>query len=70
MPPANTLAEQLVRQRTSLGMSQKESAKRIGVDAGTLAKWEQGKREPQGSFLGRVERFLQAGVASGRRRAG
>jgi transcriptional regulator with XRE-family HTH domain len=47
---ANTVAEKLIRQRTSLGLSQKESAKRLGVDASTLAKWEQGKREPQGTF--------------------
>jgi transcriptional regulator with XRE-family HTH domain len=38
LPQATTLAEQLVRQRTSLGLSQKESAERLGVDPGTLAK--------------------------------
>jgi transcriptional regulator with XRE-family HTH domain len=48
----------LVRQRTSIGLSQKESAGRIGVDPATLAKWEQEKREPQGVFLKRVKRFL------------
>lgn len=58
LPKANTLAEQLVRRRTSLGLSQKESAQRIGVDQGTLARWEQGKREPQGEFAKRVEGFL------------
>jgi transcriptional regulator with XRE-family HTH domain len=70
LPAANTLSEQLVRQRTSLGLSQKESAGRIDVDPGTLAKWEQGKREPQGVFLGRVKRFLQDAEAPGARRAG
>jgi transcriptional regulator with XRE-family HTH domain len=68
LPQANTLAEQLVRQRTSLRLSQKESAGRIGVDPATLARWEQGKREPQGVFLGRVKRFLHDGEASGARR--
>jgi len=58
LPEANTLGQQLVRQRTSLGLSQKESAGRIGVDASTLAKWERGEREPAGVFLGRVKRFL------------
>ena len=48
-PAKGTLAEQLVRQRTSLGLSQKESAGRIGVDASTLAKWERGGREPAGT---------------------
>ena len=46
LPQANTVAEKLVRQRTSLGLSQKESAERLGVDPGTLAKWERGERGP------------------------
>jgi DNA-binding transcriptional regulator YiaG len=72
LPQANTLAEQLVRQRTRLGLSQKESAERLGVDPSTLAKWERGEREPAGGFLARVERFLQddAGSRSNSRRAG
>ena len=36
--------ERLVRRRTSLGLSQKEAAKRLGVDPGTLARWERGER--------------------------
>lgn len=39
------------------------------MDPGTLAKWEQGKREPQGAFLGWVKRFLQNEEVSGARRA-
>lgn len=70
LPAANTVAEQLVRQRTSLGLSQKESARGLGVDQGTLAKWEQGKREPQGAFLARVKRFLHEGDEAGARGAG
>src|SRR4051794_10257641 len=64
LPAASTLAEELVRQRTGLGLSQKESAGRIGVDSGTLAKWERGEREPTGAFLGRVNQFLHDGEAS------
>jgi transcriptional regulator with XRE-family HTH domain len=41
----------LIRQRTSLGLSQKESAKRLGIDPSTLASWEQGKKEPTEDFL-------------------
>jgi site-specific DNA recombinase len=70
LPAAHTVAEQLVRQRTSLGLSQKESAGRIGVDPSTLAKWERDEREPTGAFLARVKRFLQEGEVSGSRRAG
>lgn len=39
-------------------LSQEESAKRLGVDPSTLARWERGEREPAGVFLDRVERFL------------
>ena len=70
LPKADTVAEKLVRQRTSLGLSQKESAERLGVDPSTLAQWEQGKRVPQGAFMGRVQRFLQNPDPAGERRAG
>ena len=64
LPQANTVSEQLVRQRTSLGLSQKESAERLGVDPSTLAKWERGEREPAGAFLARVDHFLVQSEAS------
>ena len=64
------LAEQLVRQRTRLGLSQKEFAEHLGVDPSTLAKWEQGRREPQGVFLCWVKRVLQKGDVAATRRAG
>jgi len=70
LPAGKTVAEQLVRQRSSLGLSQKESAKRLDVDPGTLVRWERGEREPTGVFLGRVKRFLQAGEDSVARRVG
>ena len=58
LPEAQTLAGRLVRQRTSMGLSQSESARRIGVDPGTLARWERGEREPLGDLLVRARRFL------------
>jgi DNA-binding transcriptional regulator YiaG len=36
------LGSRLVKHRTSLGMSQGEAAKRLGVDPSTLARWERG----------------------------
>jgi ribosome-binding protein aMBF1 (putative translation factor) len=63
LPTANTLAGRLVRQRTSLGLSQKEMAGRLGVAPGTLARWERGEREPEGALLERVERFLDEAEA-------
>jgi len=46
-----TWGERLVQQRTALGITQAEWARRIGVDQGTLAKWERGDREPKGEML-------------------
>jgi hypothetical protein len=40
LPAATSLAERLVRGRTSMSLSQKESGERLGVDPSTLAKWE------------------------------
>ncbi len=71
LPPATNLAEQLLRRRTTLGLSQKESAACLGVDPGTLAKWERSERVPKGVFLGRVTRFLDdENRRSGTRRTG
>ena len=70
LPIAEGWGDRLVRQRTTLGLSQKESARRIGVDSSTLAKWERGDREPKGRLLIRAERFLQDGELSDARRAG
>ena len=60
LPPAKSMGGRLVRQRTSLGLSQKECAERLGVDSSTLAKWERGEREPAGAFAERAKRFLGA----------
>jgi transcriptional regulator with XRE-family HTH domain len=38
-------------------MSQKVAA-RLGVDPGTLARWERGAREPMGAAPGAVRSFL------------
>src|SRR5687768_14376449 len=62
LPEAATLGERLVRQRTTLGMSQKNAAIEMGVDPATLARWERGEREPTGALLGSVTRFLDESV--------
>lgn len=62
--PGNGLREGLVQCRTVLGMTQKESAKQIGVDQSTLAKWEREERKPAGTFLARVMRFLSKAEAA------
>jgi site-specific DNA recombinase len=60
LPAADGYGARLVRQRTTLGLSQKQSAERLGVDPGTLARWERGERTPAGELLNRVVRFLGA----------
>jgi transcriptional regulator with XRE-family HTH domain len=58
LPPKEDWASRLVQCRTILGLTQKESAHRMGVDPSTLAKWERGKRMPMGEYAARAERFL------------
>lgn len=58
LPPATNLAERLMRHRTSLGLSQKGTAERLGIDPSTLGRWECGEREPTGQFAVRVRRML------------
>ena len=71
LPEAKSWGGRIVRQRATLGLSQKEAALEIGVDPGTLAKWERGEREPAEVLLGRVEMFLDdAEAGSEARRVG
>jgi transcriptional regulator with XRE-family HTH domain len=70
LPEGKTWGERLVRQRTTLGFSQKAAARRLGVDPSTLARWERGEVEPIGKLAARAERFLAAGEAESTRLAG
>jgi transcriptional regulator with XRE-family HTH domain len=64
LPPGTTWAERLVSCRTAMGITQGEAARRIGVDQGTLARWERGVREPTGEFAVRAKRFLATAEAT------
>ena len=70
LPEAEGWGPRLVRYRTTLGITQKEAARHLSVDQGTLARWERGERETAGAFLARVKRFVQNENASRARRAG
>ena len=48
----------LVRHRISLVMTQPESARRVGMDPGTPARWERGERKPIGTFTALVRAYL------------
>ena len=70
LPEVEGLGGRLVRQRTSLGLTQSEAAKLIGIDPSTLARWERGEKAPTGLLQARIERFLKEGDAADTRRAG
>jgi transcriptional regulator with XRE-family HTH domain len=64
LPPGRTWAERLVDGRSALALSRKESAKRIGVDPSTLARWEQGEREAAGVFAVRATHLIATAEAT------
>jgi transcriptional regulator with XRE-family HTH domain len=57
-PKVDVLADRLKRHRTALGFSLRAAAEQIGVDPGTLTRWERGPRQPEGKYLARVFSFL------------
>lgn len=69
LPEANGWGERLVRCRKSLGLSQKEAARRLRVDPSTLARWERGEREPANVLRTRVRRLVSDMEASDSRPA-
>ena len=58
--PSTGWANRLVQCSTVLGLTQKESTKRIGVDARTLDPWKRGEQEPADAFAAVAKRFLAA----------
>lgn len=57
-------------ERTTLGISQKEAARRMGVDPSTLAQWERGEKAPIDRELETVASFLGDDAKLRTRRAG
>ena len=56
-PAPTTLPERIASQRRRLGLSLREAARKIGVDQGTLIRWESGEWKPRRS-QDAVETFL------------
>ena len=54
------MGELLRCHREGRGISQKAMAERLGVDPGTLWKWERGICEPKNEFLRRVQAEIEA----------
>jgi transcriptional regulator with XRE-family HTH domain len=62
--PAESLSfdQQIVRARQRVGLSQKALAQHLGVDPGTLAKWERGEREPAPEYRQQLFDFFMTAV--------
>ena len=58
-PQPTNVGERLARLRKSRGLSQKDLAQQLSIDPSTLAKWEVGRRKPQGKYLAKVKEVLR-----------
>lgn len=55
---SKTLGERIVRARRTLGMTQKELARKLGIDPSTLGHWERGKRKATKGLEKRLDAFF------------
>lgn len=58
--PGLPLTDWLKLTRQSLGYSQRKLAGRLGIDGGTLRRWESGERQPTTEYQGRIKSFLNS----------
>lgn len=57
---ASTFAQRVRRARIELGLDQRSFAKRLGVSAATVTRWETGKSaHPRPLYLQRLSRLTQ-----------
>lgn len=56
-PEPQTVGERLFHHRQTRGLTREQLAKAIGVDTGTLARWEGGHAVPRGRHRKLVEAF-------------
>jgi len=59
MPPASSLPERLAAARRELGVTQRETAERMGVDPCTLRDWESRQLQPTEKSLNLIARVLE-----------
>ena len=59
-PEAESIGERLKTYRKTNGITQKDLAKRLGVDSSTLAGWEAGMSQPQPKSLVRIQVFFDS----------
>ena len=56
--PPKDLAQRIILTRRRLGMTQKELAQHLGIDVGTLGRWERGIRQPTKRLAQALNSFL------------
>ena len=64
---AKTLGERIVASRKRLGLSQKELARRLGVDPSTLGRWERDESQPLERHLENLVKYLDGDLLTSRR---
>ena len=57
-PEPETLGQQIGAKRRELGLNLEMAARLIGIDEGTLRRYERGEWTPKGDRLGRIIRFV------------
>lgn len=57
-PRPSTLSERIWAARTALGLTQEVLARRLGVDPGTVGRWEAGRGKPRKTTLEALARVL------------
>lgn len=58
LPKDGSVAEQIRSARRSIGLTQLDLGRRLGVSRETVNYWENGKRRPEGSYLERIIKAL------------
>ncbi|WP_345714460.1 helix-turn-helix transcriptional regulator [Luteolibacter yonseiensis] len=66
MTSSSALADRIRAARKSLGLTQKEMAKRLGVTEGTFFTWEAGGHEPSGTMIRKLSEFLRIEIGQPR----
>ena len=58
-PEGTTIASRLVNFRKARGISQRQFAQQLGIDQGTLARYERDERIPTGKYLSMIAGFFE-----------
>jgi transcriptional regulator with XRE-family HTH domain len=58
LPPGTTLAEILRRYRKVHGLSQREFARKLGIDPGTVDDWESGRHHPMRRLMVKLQQLI------------